>query len=125
MQGLLVLALLAAIYILALDRGMPTEDLRALVFVSLVMANMALVLVNRSFGFGLAGRHGAANRAPALVYTVAAIVLAVAIYWPPAQALFHFGTFHLHDLAVAIGGCLLLIAVLEILKRLLHSRLAT
>jgi Ca2+-transporting ATPase len=125
LQGLLVLALLAAIFLVCVRYDMPPEDTRVLVFVSLVMANMSLVVVNRSFGFGLAGRHAGSNRALALVYGAAIAILGAAIYWPPAQSLFHFGSFHGHDLAVAVGGCIVLIAILEALKRLLRGCLGS
>ena len=123
LQGALVLAFLAAVYLLASDRGMPVEESRTLVFVSLVVANMALVVVNRSFGFAFGSRHGQSNRALAFVYFAAGSILAIAILWPPAQSLFHFGAFHGHDLAIAIGGCVFLIVILEALKRLLRARL--
>jgi len=123
LQGLLILAFLIAIDLIAIERGMPADDARTLVFVSLVMANMALVLVNRSFGFGLSGSHAGSNRALLAVYTVATAILAAAILWPPARTLFHFGAFHWHDLGFAAGGCVALVAVLEALKRLLRRRL--
>ena len=123
LQGLLVLAFLAAIYLLAAGRGMPVDESRVLVFVSLVMANMALVVVNRSFGFAFGSRHTGSTWALGIVYAAAGAILTVAILWPPARELFHFGAFHGHDLAIAIGGCFLLIVVLEAVKRLLRSRL--
>lgn len=123
LQGLLVLALQAALYLQALARGLPVEEARTLVFVSLVAANLALVIVNRSFGFGLAGltrAHGRSNRALLAVYVVAVAVLSAAIFWPPARALFDFGPFHWHDLGIVLGGCVGLIAVLELAKVVLR-----
>jgi P-type Ca2+ transporter type 2C len=123
LQGLLVLALQAVLYLQALARGLPVEEARTLVFVSLVAANLALVIVNRSFGFGLAGltrTHGRSNRALLAVYVVAVAVLSAAIFWPPARTLFAFGPFHWHDLGIVVGGCAGLIAVLELAKRLLR-----
>ncbi|MFI4998683.1 MAG: cation-translocating P-type ATPase [Reyranellales bacterium] len=123
LQGVLVLALLVAVDLMAIDRGVPADEARTLVFVSLVMANMALVLVNRSFGFGLRGSHSGSNRALLAVYVVATAILLAAILWPPARSLFHFGPFHWHDLGFATAGCVALVAILESLKRLLRHRL--
>ncbi len=123
LQGSLVLAMLGGLYVTALHRNLPADEARTLVFVALVMANLALVVVNRSFGFALAGRHRGSNRALLAVFGVAAAILTVATQWGPARDLFQFGDFHLHDLAIAAGGCLGLVAVLELLKRLLHARL--
>lgn len=123
LQGSLVLGMLAGLYVTALHRNLPADEARTLVFVALVMANMALVVVNRSFGFALAGRHRGSNRALLAVFGVAAAILTIATQWGPARDLFQFGDFHLHDLAIAAGGCLGLVAVLELLKRLLRARL--
>ena len=123
LQGSLVLAMLGGLYVTALHRNLPADEARTLVFVALVMANLALVLVNRSFGFALNGRHRGSNRALLAVFGVATAILTVATQWGPARDLFQFGDFHLHDLAIAAGGCLGIVAVLELLKRLLHARL--
>ena len=123
LQGSLVLAMLGGLYVTALHRNLLADEARTLVFVALVMANLALVVVNRSFGFALAGRHRGSNRALLAVFGAAAAILTVATQWGPARDLFQFGDFHLHDLAIAAGGCLGLVVVLELLKRLLHARL--
>ena len=78
--------------------------MRALVFTSLVLINMGLILVNRSFNSsvlralcGQIVRCGFCSAACAL--------LAVAVYWPPAEGLFNFGALHWKDLAVcAVAG---------------------
>jgi Ca2+-transporting ATPase len=123
LQGGLVMALLGGLYIAALERNLPADEVRTLVFVSLVMANLALVVVNRSFGFGMGGGHGASNRALLAVFGIAAVTLAFATQWPPARQLFQFGEFHFHDVAIAAGACLGLVILLELLKRLLRLRL--
>ena len=123
LQGSLVLAMLAGLYVTALQRNPSADEARTLVFVSLVMANLALVVVNRSFGFALNGRHRGSNRALLAVFGAAAAILTVATQWGPARDLFRFGDFHLHDLAITAGACLVLVAMLELLKRLLHARL--
>jgi Ca2+-transporting ATPase len=48
LQGGLVFALVAAIFVLALRQGMPEEEARALTFAALVATNAGLVLGNRS-----------------------------------------------------------------------------
>jgi len=123
LQGSLVLAMLGGLYVTALHRNLPANEARTLVFVALVMANLALVVVNRSFGFALNGRHRGSNRALLAVFGAAAAILTVATQWGPARDLFRFGDFHLHDLAITAGACLVLVAMLELLKRLLHARL--
>ena len=50
MQGTIASIPLGLTYWLALQRGLPESDARALTFVSLVLIDLGLVLVNRSFG---------------------------------------------------------------------------
>ena len=52
-QGAVALVLVAAIYIVAIRRGMPEAEMRALVFFSLVMTIVSLTLINRSFSASL------------------------------------------------------------------------
>ncbi len=56
LQGLIALAILAGVLISAARMGMPEPDLRALVFTSLVLINMGLILVNRSYESSLITR---------------------------------------------------------------------
>ena len=63
LQGLIALAILAGVLISASRMGMAEADLRALVFTSLVLINMGLILVNRSFESSLARALLQPNRA--------------------------------------------------------------
>ena len=89
LQGLIVLAILAGILISAVQLHMPESDLRALVFTSLVLINMGLILVNRSFKASLVRAFLRPNRSLWILFSSVIILLATAIFWPPAQLLFH------------------------------------
>lgn len=115
--------MVAAVYLLAIDRGMPEGDARVVSFVSLVPANLALVLVNRSFDSSVRGALRWDNRALWWVSVAAALILGLALAWEPARALFRFGPLHGHDLAVAFASALGLVLVLESLKRFWHGSL--
>ena len=117
LQGALAFAVVAAVYLLAVDRGMAEEEVRAVTFVSLVLGNLGLVLVNRSFDSTVRGALHWDNRALWWVSVVAALILGLALAWEPARELFRFGPLHGHDLAVAFASALGLVLVLEILKR--------
>jgi Ca2+-transporting ATPase len=45
------------------------------------------------------------------------VILSLALYWPPAQTLFHFGPLHLDDLSACLASGAVLIGLLEIGKR--------
>ena len=97
LQGLIALAILAGVLISASRMGMAEADLRALVFTSLVLINMGLILVNRSFESSLARALLQPNRALWILLGGVLSLLGVAVYWQPAQSLFHFGKLHWND----------------------------
>ena len=115
-QGLAALLVVAAIFFLAEARGMPEDEIRALAFVSLVIANIGLILVNRSYRSSLATALTRPNPALWLVVAMAAALLSIALVWPPAQALFRFGPLHLDDIAISLAGAGILLAALEVTK---------
>jgi len=117
-QGAFALALVGAVYLVALGRGMPVAEVRALVFFSLVIAIVALILVNRSSGASLFAAVRRPN--PALAFTLPAVAatLAATLLWPGLRELFRFGPLHADDLALSLGVGLLALAALEGLKAL-------
>jgi Ca2+-transporting ATPase len=116
MQGAVVLGILAVVLLGAVRQGVAEPDLRALVFMSLVLTNMGLILVNRSFSSSLAGAFLRPNRSLWILLGGAGALLATALYWPPAQELFHFGRPHWDDLAVFMTAGAMSVLVLELLK---------
>jgi Ca2+-transporting ATPase len=115
-QGLVSLAILSGVLLAAAQRGLPEADLRALVFASLVLVNISLILVNRSFNASLLRALLRPNRSLWILLGGVLALLAAAVYWPPAQALFHFGRMHGDDLAWCIGAGVLSLLLLEALK---------
>lgn len=110
LQGVVALSILAGLLITAKRLGMSEPDLRALMFTSLVLINMGLILVNRSFESSLARAILKPNRALWMLLGGVFVLLAIAVFWPPAQSLFHFGHLHWDDLAIcaAVGAASLL-----------------
>ena len=100
-QGLVALAIGAGALFAGTGLGMGPNDLRALVFTILVVMNIGLILVNRSFRSSLVEAVLRPNPALWILVCVVALILSAALYWPPMQALFHFSPLHLDDLA----GC--------------------
>ncbi len=115
-QGLAVLTVLAGTMLVAARMGMPEPDLRALVFTSLIFANVGLILVNRSFSSSIVGALVRPNPALRALLVGAAIVLATALYFPPARMLFHFGRLHWDDLGACLTVGTFSLVVLETLK---------
>ena len=122
-QGMLTFALVAALYVFSLRSGMPDNEVRALAFVSLVLTNIAPILVNRSFSASLISAFRRANRVLWLVLAATAALLGLALAWLPAQNLFRFGPLHADDLSVCAAAGITILIVLELLKPLLGTRL--
>ena len=123
LQGLLVLALVGGIYLGALARGMPADEVRALAFFSLVLGIVGLIFVNRSFSASLWQAVRRPN--PALAWTIPAVaaMLALTLAWPWARSLFRFGPLHGDDLALTLGAGVAVVLVLEGLKPFWRRRM--
>lgn len=118
LQGAFALILVAVIFVVAIGRGMPEPEVRTLAFFSLVVSIVGLILVNRSFGTSLVGALRRPNRALVFVLIAVLATLSLTLLWPPARELFHFGLLHPDDLAVTLGAGIVVVIVLDGLKRL-------
>lgn len=120
---------LAAV-MLALGLGLWLEldetSLRALVFATLVLANIGLILVNRGFGTTLSDALARPNVSLWFLTGAAMSVLAVALFWGPAQNLFAFGALNGWLLAASLGTGIAFIILLEAAKaRIRKGRMRT
>ena len=117
-QGALVLALVSAIFLVALQRGMPANEVRALTFFSLVISIVALIFVNRSNSASIVKAFWRPNNALAFVLPVVSAMLALSLLWQAASGLFGFGPLHAGDLALTVGAGAVVLIVLELAKAL-------
>lgn len=116
MQGLIAFGIAAGLWLYAAAHNLPEDEIRSLVFVTLITINLALILANRSFSTSLLSAFSQPN--PFLWRGVAGItiIFSIVMFWPPAQQLFHFGPLHAHDVVIAICSGGLLLVTLEIIK---------
>ena len=123
LQGAFAFGLVGLIFIVALRRGMPEEEVRALVFFSLVLSIVSLIFVNRSFSASLFTALRRPN--PVLVWVLLSVatMLGLTLLWPFASGLFRFGPLHLDDLALTLGAGVLVLIFLEFLKPLWRRQL--
>ncbi len=124
LQGIFAFLVLAGLYVFALRSGMPNDDVRALTFVSLVLVDLGLVLVNRSFGASLRDLIGQHNRALMWISGATIAMLALILALPLGRDLFRFGPLHGHDLLLVAAVVLTVVVVLEGLKGFWRMRLA-
>jgi Ca2+-transporting ATPase len=131
LQGASVLAITLAVYIIALQLGetdntqavmdkdaqdVVVRHARALTFVTLVVANIGLILTNRSWSETILRTMTRPNKALWWVLGGAAVFLGVALYVPWARDLFRFESLNATDLAICLGAGVLSILWFEGLK---------
>jgi Ca2+-transporting ATPase len=100
LQGFVVLAMILVVYVNAISRGLGESEVRTLTFTTIVIANLCLILTNRSWSDTFGTILHTPNRAMTWVFAGTFICLALALFIPPLQALFHFGSVSFLDLLV-------------------------
>ncbi len=116
LQGGIALLGTMAVYITARGRNLPEAEARALVFVTLVVTNFALIFTNRATGFAIVDLVRRPNLILWGVVTVTSAILLIVLLTPALRSIFLFGPLHGDDLTLcAVGGAIVL-AVLELAK---------
>lgn len=117
LQGLSVLAAVFGVYLWTVLIGKPAGEVRALTFATLVIGNIALILVNRSWRLSVVAAFRA-RRNPALGWVVGialgALVLLLTV--PFLRELFRFEPVTLAETVVAVLAGILGVAWFEIYK---------
>ena len=116
LQGLVVLLAVFGIYAYALQLAHAEDDARALAFTTLIIANIGLILSNRSWSDGLVRTLGARNTALWWVIPGALTMLVAVLYVPELRKIFHFSALHPEDLAICLAAGLGSILWFEIYK---------
>jgi Ca2+-transporting ATPase len=116
LQGLSILAVVLAVFVVGLYRSQGSDDARALSFTTLILANLGLVLTNRSWSRSIVGTLRSPNGALWWVIGGTLAFLGMVLYLPYLRDLFHFSTLHIEDLAIGVVTAAASIAWLELLK---------
>jgi Ca2+-transporting ATPase len=104
LQGASVLAIVLAVFLVSRFVGQSDDNGRALAFTTLVVANLGLILTNRSWSRTILATMKTPNRALWWVLGGATGFLAVALYFPPLRGLFHFTGLHADDLGICLAA---------------------
>jgi len=116
LQGLGVLVILAVLYGVALHRGQGESEARALAFTTLIIANIGLILINRSWKHSLLATIRAPNAALWWVVGGAVLFLGLVLYVPMLRGLFRFGELGSKDIGVCLLAGAASIAWFELFK---------
>lgn len=123
LQGLVVLAITAAVYGIADSwHGIPYGEVRALTFTTLVVANLALILTNRSWSRTIVSTVRTPNRALWWIIGGTVVLLGLVLYVPALQQIFQFKTMSALDIVICLGAGLLSVTWFEGLKVLVRRR---
>ncbi len=122
LQGAVVLAILVAVYAIARGRGQSDDQARALTFTALVVANLALILTNRSWSRGFISTLRTPNKALWWVLGGAVVLLGLVLYIPALRQLFGFGVLHAADIFICLAAGVVSVAWFEGLKAIKAKR---
>jgi Ca2+-transporting ATPase len=120
LQGMGVLAIVLAVFSISLYRGQGEIEARALTFTTLVVANLGLILTNRSWSRTILATLRSPNVALRWVLGGTLFLLGLVLYIPFLRDLFHFATLHLNDLLICLSAGVFSILWFEGLKILQH-----
>jgi len=112
--GVLLTALL--MFVVSMGMGQGEQDARALCFTTLIVANIGLILTNRSWSGTIVDTLKSPNAALWWVTGGALLFLAAALNTPFLRELFHFSRMHFIDITVGTAAGILSIMWFEIYK---------
>ena len=116
LQGLSVLLIVLSVYIIARVLRHDENAARGLTFVSLVVANISLILTNRSWSRTIPAMMKEPNAALWWVIGGGAAFLALVITVPFLRGLFRFAPLHMMDVVICLGAGAVSVGWFEALK---------
>jgi len=122
LQGASVLLVVLGVFAIAIYRGELETGVRALTFTTLIIANLALILANRSWTRTILNMWRSPNPAVWWVVLGAAACLGVVLYVPSIQTFFRFSRPHASDIMLSLSAGGVSIAWFEGLKVLGRRR---
>jgi Ca2+-transporting ATPase len=122
LQGGSVLLVLMAVFLLVLHRARDDENARGLAFTTLIVANLALIFVNRSSTRTALQALRVPNRALWWIVGGTFLLLGLVLYVPVLRTLFSISMLHADDIAICFAAALASVGWLELVKMLDQRR---
>ncbi len=116
--GVCVFAGCFTLYVWSISSGHGEDQARTLAFVALTVGNLMLVRILATSGFALTGMFGAGQMPFWIITAVVSVVIGAAIGVPHLANLFHFQAPGIATLLGVIGGSVLAMLLLDLIKRL-------
>lgn len=124
-QGFGVLIAIFILFIFAIKSGRSEYETRSFVFVSLVLANLVLIVINLSWRKSIHKIFMSANKILFIVFAGALFCLPIILYVPFFADLFHVAPLNFKDLILISAAVFASLAWFEILKIINNKRLKT
>lgn len=116
LQGLVSLAAVVTVYLLALKTGHPADEARSLTFATLIISNLFLILTNRSWSKSLFKTLRKPNQALIWVLIGATAFLLLVAFVPFLRGLFHFAAVNPLDYLMALAAGIISVFWFELVK---------
>ena len=115
-QGLMITVGALTTYQLAVVKGFDETTTRTMVFMVLVISNIVLTLVNRSFYYSILTTLNYKNKMIPLIIGITVVILALLLYVTPLTTFFQFHTLDVQQLGISILIGFLSVIWIELLK---------
>lgn len=125
MQGASVLCVLIILYGVSLGAGKTVEQARTLTFVTFIIANIGLILTNRTWSRTMIENFGSFNRAAVWIIGGALSFLALAIYTPFLRSVFQFAPLSVGEIVICTLTGFFGILWFEALKVLMRKKVSS
>ena len=121
-QGLMITAGVLFAYQWSVQNGGSEEKTRAIVFTTLIFANILLSLANRSFYYSMFESFKNKNYLFLMVIGLTLVLLFAILYVPPFANFFHLTKLHIRELGLAAGIASAVVLWFEIYKWLKRKK---
>ncbi|MDD5066793.1 MAG: cation-translocating P-type ATPase [bacterium] len=116
LQGFSVLQIVLGVYFISLLRGQGELEARALTFTTLIIANLGLIMINRSWSQLFVSTLNMKNKAMTWIMAGTLFFLGLVLYVPLLRELFRFAVLHPVDIIICIGAGIVSILWFEFFK---------
>lgn len=122
MQGFFSFLAVAGVFWYSLKTAGSESEARTLAFITLVISNLGIILVNRSWTKSIFASLKVKNTAIAWVVSGTIIFLGMVVYVPVLQSIFHFSYMHLNDVVTSLSLGVVSVAWFEVVKYISNIR---
>jgi len=112
-----VLLIVGGVYATSFLRGHDDMQARALAYTALIVANVCLILTNRSWSRTILANLRTPNTALWWVLGGATVFMALILSVPFLRGIFRFAILHPRDIAISLAAGIVSIAWLDLIKR--------